>query len=148
MTKRQTAEEFAEEFEQLAETFGDDMTDALIECKSPISEGIEDNFRKSQTSEGQAWPPRKDPGPTHPLLILTGTLMLSATLGGVQRIEDGSILVYGTSTDILAYARRQQLGDTTWPAKGIAPRPYVGISDTTLDECAEIVADHALAEVT
>ena len=140
---RQSAEEFARDFEAIADTIGEDFTDALTACKEPIAENITRNFASSQTAGGSAWPPRKDPGPTHPLLILSGDLKVAATYGDVDRIEGGNVLVFGVSLGTIPYAAVHQYG---WPERNIAQREFMGISQVTVDQCAEIVLDIKVAE--
>lgn len=144
MVQRQEVEEFARDFAAIGQTIGEDFTEALLDCKEPIAENIEDNFQQSQTAGGSPWPPRKDPAPTHPLLILSGDLKAAAIYGNVDRIEGGRELVFGVSKDTIPYAAVHQYG---WPEQNIAQREYMGVSEITVDKCAEIVLDSKYAEV-
>jgi len=149
--KSQTVDEFVNEFSrELPSTFGVDQSAALAECKPILLQGIQDNFSNKKSSSGQAWPARKDPGPQHPLLNLTGALMLAATGGGegtssVGREDATSIelgVSKGASGTSLAGINRHQFG-----GGGILARPYMGISDSTADACADVIADFALKEL-
>jgi hypothetical protein len=101
---------------------------------------------------GSAWPPRKDPGDGHPLLIETGALQAAATgkhAASVHRIVDRTELQLGVDPGAsneggIPWAVTHQEGN---PAVNIAQREFAGISDETADKCAEIVADHKLAEI-
>lgn len=139
----QTVDEFTRDFATIARRFEqeEDFSDVLEQCADDILDGIEDNFRRAQTSEGERWPPRKDPGPTHPLLILTGALMLAATRGNIRRITKDT-LELGVSKDTIVYAGVHQFG---WPEKNIAARPYLGCSLEVMRACQERLADRALA---
>ncbi len=150
MSKTQTAAEFAVEMELLGKTFADPIDPALEACAEVIHAGIEENFQQSQQSTGQAWPPRKDPKPQHPLLILSGALQAAATgvgAGSVNRIDSGVLLIgvdkLGGGGGIPG-AQRHQEGDSP---PGILARPYLGMSEETLEECARIGADFVVGEL-
>jgi len=141
---RQTAEEFAADFNTLAAAFGQDMTAALQECAPLILKGIEEHFDESRTAAGEAWPARKDPGPTHPLLILEGTLKLAATLGQINEVIDGQTLKVGVDKDVVPYAGVHQFG---FPEGNIAQREYLAMSDVTIGACGDVIAKHAVSQV-
>jgi len=141
---RQSVEEFARDFSEIGRTIGDDFTDALSACRNMVSDAIDSNFVNARTAAGEAWPPRKDPVPTHPLLILLGDLKEAATGGDVDRIEDGHVLVFGVSTGTIVYAGVQNFG---WPERNIKPRPYMGISEAIVDQCADVIVDQKVAEL-
>lgn len=138
----QTAEEFVADMEALAVSFGQDVQEPLELCIDIIGAGIQSNFENSRTAGGVPWPPRKDPGPKHPLLILTTALSTAAVFGNVQRIE-GNTLFYGVSADAIPYARTHQEGDKS---RNIAQREYLGFSEVTINNCCEVFADFALGE--
>lgn len=153
MSTQQTAREFAKEFSGMAESFGDDQADALRECTGVVRAGIAENFQQSRSSSGQSWPARKDPAAgNHPLLIKDGKLLAAATgkgAGSVARVVDQQTLEVGVDPDAgtagsVKGARRHQYGDTP---PGILARPFIGVSDSAADKCAEVVADHALREI-
>jgi phage gpG-like protein len=136
----QTAEQFLADLDNIADTFGEGLQDALQDCGDIVLIGIEDNFAASQTSRGESWPLRKDPRPTHPLLILSGDLKTAATLGNIFR-TDNNELVIGVSKDTVEYAGVQHFG---WPERNIAQRAYLGFSEEVVDACAEVLADAAV----
>jgi phage gpG-like protein len=150
--KQQTVEEFAAEFEGLAESFGLDQTATLEACKPVVLEGIAKNFDTASTSAGSKWPPRK-PNPNddgHPLLQETRALKAAATgqgEGKVGRIEDNTLILgvdKGVKSGGIPGAAVHQFG---YPPRNIAQREYLGFSEAVLDECENIAADHAMKEI-
>ena len=149
LIKTQTPEEFARDMGQIATAMGAglDMSMAGERCADLLQEGFAENFRAGASSEGEAWPARKDPGPQHPLLILSGVLAAAATHGNVREIGPSSVtsgVAVGDSGS-LAGARRQQLGDQVAIGReGILPRPFIGASEEVLDACVDVLADAAV----
>ena len=143
--KSQTAEEFVRDFTALADSlFGDSFVEERLRICAPIIlDGVADNFDKSQTAAGVRWPDRKDPGPTHPLLILDGDLKVAATYGNINRVV-GDTLEVGVSKDTIPYAGVHQYG---YPDRNIAQREYLAMSNATIDHCCQIVAAAAVAEL-
>ncbi len=147
--KTQTPEQFAADMDRIAASMasGLDVSEAFERCADLLQEGFAENFRAAASSEGEAWPARKDPGPQHPLLILTGTLAAAATHGNVREVNPASVtsgVAVGDSGS-LAGARRHQLGDQeAIGRKGILPRPYIGASEEVVDACVEVLADAAV----
>ena len=147
--KSQTVDEFVNEFSrELPSTFGADQSAALKECKPILLKGVADNFSDSKSSSGQGWPARKDPGPQHPLLIESGDLRDSAIGMGGDSVERGDAtsielgVKKGPKGSSTAGINRHQFG-----GGGILARPYMGISDSTADACADVIADFALKEL-
>lgn len=145
-----TEQEFAERLQRL-ETEGVNLTDAMEECEPILLAGVDGNFDRRGDASGQPWPARKDPGPRHPLLELTGALRRAATGGdGVaSEIADDSLtlrLRQGPSGTSRAGIRRHEFGDAAVMGRpGILPRPYFGVSEETADDVADVIAD-AVAE--
>ncbi len=145
------ADEFVEKFNALAVFFGDDWTPVLEQCRTILLGGIEENFLAAASSSMQHWPPRKDPGPKHPLLIETGDLYRAAIGEGgaasVDRIEDGRSIILGVNKDggggSIAGAGRHQDGD---PPPGILPRPFMGISQENMDKCDGVLIDYVFEQ--
>lgn len=141
--------DYIDELGRMAGQLGEENTKALKECDRIITVSVETNFLASETARGEAWPERKDPGPTHPLLILEGDLVAAAITGdGV--ITDGKVLTRtmpeGPTGTSLAGIRRHEFGDEEIMGKpGILARPYFGVSSAAADKCADTVAD-ALVE--
>ncbi|MBE3132848.1 MAG: hypothetical protein IMZ55_05200 [Acidobacteria bacterium] len=142
---------FLARLEGLGRELGEDQTPALERCAPIILEGIQANFSGARSSAGAPWPPRKDPKPQHPLLILEGHLLAAAvgrSAAGVNRIENGKELVLGVhlgaSGTSLGGARRQQRGDSP---PGILPRPYLGFSEEVLDGCCGIVLEETVKQL-
>jgi hypothetical protein len=140
-----TTSEFVQRMEQIARNFGEDNTDALKECDGVLRASVEANFQDSATARGEMWPSRKDPGPTHPYLILEGSLKQAATTGEGQ-ITNGKLLTRtmpsGPTGTSLAGIRRHEFGDQEILGKDwIQARPYYGVSSAAADDCAELLAD-------
>ncbi len=149
--KSQTVEIFIADIETTVAELPGDMTEALQKCDELILAGIEENFENSMAADGTSWPARKDPSLTHPLLILDGDLKAYASGGGgeVEITADELVrtLPPGTSGTSLAGVRRHEFGDEEiMGTDGILARPYFGVSDETVDKCADVVAD-AVAEM-
>jgi len=108
---------------------------AISECVPKLEEAFTDNFARQATADGVAWPPRKDPRPKHPLLILTSKLVQSVgtqAAGHVERVSDLGLEI-GTN---LAYAAVHQFG-----YKGIPARPFLEAGEASLDACEQIIAE-------
>ena len=102
-----------------------------------LEEGFTDNFARQSTAGGSPWPPRKDPRPKHPLLILTSALVQSVgtkARGHVERVEQRQVEL-GTN---LPYAATHEFGD---PSRNIAQRSYLDVADPILDDCEVVIAD-------
>lgn len=109
-------------------------------------EGIKDNFDNQRAADGAAWPPRKEAGDGHPLLILTTLLIQSAVgnaPGALTYIEDRS-LAFGVDADVVPYAWVHEAG---WEEKNIPARPYMTVPEANLDNFGEALADHLLGEL-
>ena len=102
------------------------LRDALIEAETELLLGIAENFRTSTNPKNRKWKKRKDKKP-HPLLILTGRLMGSATTAShaehVREVGDRSI---ETGTEV-PYAEYHELGTQRIPIRDfITPKkPYI-----------------------
>ena len=140
----QTVDEFVADFQRRLDRLDADLTEPLEDCAEVILEGVADNFRRSQTAGGEPWPSRKDPGPKHPLLILSGDLMTAAMYGNIHRIA-GDTLELGVSHGAIPYAATHQEGDL---GRNIKQREYMAVSDPTVDRCCDIVADHMVEQLT
>jgi len=145
--------EFVERVQAMQEDFPGDMGEALETCDPIILDGIKQNFATASSAGGVAWPKRKDPRPTHPLLDKTGGFKTAATsdMGSLKVIEDNTYtraMIPGESGTSLAGIRRHQFGDRAVLGRdGILPRPYFGISEDTVDKCVEVIADAAMANL-
>lgn len=139
------AMQFDREISGLADRFASDpLTDALKACREVLFKAFGDNFRNQASPGGSPWPARKDPRPSHPLLILTGALFQSVTSsfgeGHVERIGNREMEV-GTA---LPYSAAQNFG---YPERNIAQREYMGIDDTAADELAGVLSDYVQLEL-
>ena len=135
-----------EDFTHECQTLGSDMTDNLTPCLEACAETeilgqIRDNFQTSQQADGQAWPPRKDPRPKHPLLILSGDLKTAAT-GGVRTVD--KYTVEAGVMGAIPYAGVQQHG---WPERNISARPYMNVNGDTADAIQERIADYIIEQI-
>jgi phage gpG-like protein len=134
--KSQTVKEFIVDLGTLPGRLQDRAAEALVDCEPIILEAVAENFARSRTAAGDPWPARKDPRPTHPLLILDGDLLRAATGGDVRRVNRDS-LELGVSKDTIIYAGVHQYG---WPEGNVAQREYMAISNATVDQCVETIA--------
>lgn len=121
------ATQFVESLIGMAQRFErEPMRDALEEAEAELMLGIAENFRTSTHPNNRKWKKRKDRKP-HPLLILTGRLMGSATSAShaehVRDIADRSI---ETGTEV-PYAEFHELGTQRIPIRAfITPKkPYI-----------------------
>ena len=155
MPTKMTAEEFERRLERLSSLFPGDQTAALEDCDAMLMYGVEDNFLNMQTSAGRAWPQRKDPRARNTLLQDTGDLYRAASgrdSSGSQRTIAENVLtrrmVKGTSGTSRAGIRRHEFGDEeVMGREGILARPYYGVSTSTADKCADVVADRLVESV-
>ena len=139
------ASEFAEYAESVVELAADGPYSAPLRASGELLRDSYDiNFAESRQASGPAWRPRKDPIPQHPLLILSGVLRSAATTeGATGNISEVGTheAAFGVSRDEIPYARRQQYGDNP---EGIRARPYIGVTNETLDQCGELIATYAI----
>lgn len=156
MTIRElTVPEFTRELDAAVSEAGENNTPALESCEMIIRASVEENFQTATTARGEAWPERKDPKPTHPLLILEGELMAAATAKGAgasMTISDGKVLEIsmdsGPTGTSRAGIRRHEFGDEEIMGKpGIRARPYFGVSSEAADACADTVADAVVEQL-
>lgn len=141
-----TPDQLVQEFDAAAARLGGDHADLLASFVPLVQADVQQNFGRSSTAGGTAWPARKDSKP-HPLLRLSGALEAAATgrgPGHVQTIENNE-LTYGVSG--IVYAARQNYGDVPGSRDrlgrrmNIPAREYMAISEGTVDEIAEKFAD-------
>ena len=119
------------------------LDDALSDCAKVLQEGFVDNFQAARDSDGVAWPARKDPRPTHPLLILSSALLKSVQ-SDTPDISGRTLQVGVDPASGIPYAAVHQFG---YPPRNIAQREYIHATDDVLVACAEIIGDEVAAEV-
>lgn len=118
-----------------------------MELAAPIvNQSVRDNFNSSASPDGVNWPPRKNPGDGHPLLIETGALLQAATDGGPGHIErfEPFGLQKGVQSSEIPYAAVHNEGGITKP---IPQREFMGLHDRGQDEVADLLADFVMQEV-
>jgi len=101
-------------------------------------QGIEENFMRAQGPSGAAWLPRKDNKP-HPLLILTGALLMSVRdngLAGHIQMVGWRRLMTGVNTDVVEYAAVHEYGSGRVPA-----RPYMYATPAVQDAALLVFAE-------
>ncbi|MFQ5495928.1 MAG: phage virion morphogenesis protein, partial [Phycisphaerae bacterium] len=101
--------------------------------REQMTAAVEENFANATGPQGQAWPARKDPRGTWPLLVKTGTLKAEATRGQAETTDRELTLRVG-----LVYAATHQYGRA---GANIPARPYMGASDRHLDTIGKIIGD-------
>ena len=113
-----------------------------------VQAGIRKNFDMARGPDGRAWPPRKNPGDGHPLLIDTGALVKSVTKrgpGGILKVRNRSVLIGtdGVNSDggIRAAAIHNRGGSN------MPQREFMGLDDETLDEIGETIADFFMEKI-
>jgi len=150
-----TPEEFAQECAEAALMQPGDLPDAFADVTDIIRRGIADNFSMEQTADGIGWPARKRIGDGHPLLEeLTGPgagALKAAALGegpgAVERIVDGCELQLGVEKIDLGGLPGAAVHQFGYPDKNIPQREYLAMSEATIDETIEAMADHLLMGV-
>lgn len=126
------------------------LDDALERCVGELQAGFLENFNRAEDSEGGKWPARKDPGPRHPLLQLTGALLASTQSGfpGNVTTVDGRTLTTGVDKSVrlggIPGAAVHQFGH---PPRNIAKREYLYAAEDVLDACAKIIGDKVREKV-
>lgn len=140
-----TKEQFEADLAKLAGLATDsDLGDVLSVATSEVRGAIGLNFADSSTPSGNAWPPRKDPRPNHPLLIKSGALLRAAlgegaggsTRTGARDVElviDKSVKEGG-----IPGAAVHNFG---YPARNIAQREFFAPKDAVQDSIDETVMD-------
>jgi phage gpG-like protein len=139
-----TIDDFAAELDDITRRVDKEPVNAALEkCRNLVLCDIADNFAKSMSPNGEAWPPRKIEGDGHPLLIETSALLDAATGNGAGSIDqlEGRMLELGVDGSIIPYAATHNFGD---PGRNIPQREFAGAQEATLEECAEILAEEML----
>ena len=142
-----TPEEFVQECAEAALMQPGDLPDAFADVTDIIRRGIADNFSMEQTADGIGWPARKRIGDGHPLLDDTGALKaasLGEGPGAVERIVDGCELQLGVEKIDLGGLPGAAVHQFGYPDKNIPQREYLAMSEATIDETVEAIADHLL----
>jgi len=104
-----------------------------------------DMFSRQSDADGNSWPPLSAPtmAKTRRDTILAGDRRLRDSLtsssGDAVREQDSESLLFGTS---VPYSFYHQSGTRVLPQ-----RRHVGIRDETVDQLAELVADHEVDEL-
>ena len=101
-------------------------------------QGIEENFMRAQGPDGAPWLPRKDTKP-HPLLILTGALLMAVRdngLAGHIQMVGWRRLMTGIDGDVVPYAAVHEFG-----YKNIPARPYMYATPAVQDAALQVFAD-------
>jgi phage gpG-like protein len=146
-----TADQFIVEMQSAPEHIQDRIDGVLNDMTPLVYSDIEDNFLGAKTPDGNSWPARKDPKPTHPLLILSGQLAEAATTpnapGSVCEVANGELKI-GVNKDGggggIAGAARHNYGDAS---PGILQREFLGLTEETALQCDEIFIDQAIEAV-
>lgn len=115
--------------------------------KALLLQSHRDAFTSSVGPDGQAWPPRVDPGDGHPLLVESGALMQAATGGGVGHVYRSSPREMEAGVD-----KGVQEGGIPGAAahnwgfapRGLPQREWLGMKEDHQIEGADAVADHFL----
>lgn len=118
----------------------------LKECAQEIRQGFGENFATKTDASGSAWPPRKDPGDGHPLMIDTGALLLAATSPGsgdhVENIADNTLMI-GVTREIQGIPKAAAL-NFGFEKNNLPARQFIYARGDRLDNCAELIADAGL----
>ncbi len=144
--RTQTNEEFIEDMEELAQSFGEDWEPVLKECEEDIAADIIDHFESSTGPTG-SWqvhaPATVERWGPHPLLILFGSLYAAATGEGDGHITetDANSITFGVDASIILYAWAQQEGR---PERNLPARPYMYLSEEVVEVMTQKVADYGI----
>ena len=106
-----------------------------------VVQAAQDSFNSQASPMGDDWPDRKFEGDGHPLLTKSGDLKQAAVgqgPGNISRATDDT-LEYGVDANRLPQAGH----DLGFPARNIVPRRYLGLSEQSQDQVAELIADDA-----
>jgi phage gpG-like protein len=143
-----TVEEFAAICKKAATMTFSAMPDCAEEVKRIVRQAVSENFAMQQTADGIGWPQRKKPGDGHSLLQDTLALRDAATgegEGKVERIVDGCELQLGVEKIDLGGLLGAGVHQFGYPEKNIPRREYLAVSDATVDELVETIADHLVS---
>jgi phage gpG-like protein len=146
-----TADQFIISMESATENIAAHLDDALRDCVPLVYSDLEDNFLMAHDPDGNSWPDRKDPKPTHPLLILSGQLAEAATSpdaqGSVCKVSDGELRI-GVNKDDggggIPGAARHNYGDDP---PGILQREFLGLTEESAEKCDDVFADWAIESI-
>lgn len=123
----------------------------LAEWNDELAGDLAESFLNSKSPDVKPWPPLKTPRPKghnqglRPL-IDTGALMRSVVSNGAGHIEivtqDSS--TFGTNIE---YAAVQHFGNKPSSKNNTPARPFMGISNKTLDKAAEMLSHHIITVI-
>lgn len=127
-----------------------DMSEGLKLALDEVKLREAQNFEDAATATGQAWPPRKNPGDGHPLLIDTERMVASVLGDAVGLVAGGTAEGLGEHVEeigpreAMTGTRNPYAGthDAGAPNRNIPPRPFAHINEATADKIAEIMAEH------
>ena len=89
--------EFISLMEAVPERLAASIDDAMRDMAEPVYADIRDNFLGAHDPDGSSWPPRKDTGFSHPLLMDTGALSEAAGTpnapGSICTVADGELTI-------------------------------------------------------
>jgi len=108
-----------------------DCTPFLNEAVVASYQAHRDRFTGSLDPSGSPWPPRKEEGDGHPLLMDTGRLLQAATGGSGEAIKQISNRDFMIGiAESLPYRRVHDFG---YPERNIPQRKYFGPDEDTLE---------------
>lgn len=122
----------------------------LAVCEQVTRQAIRDNFNSQASPDNVDWPPRKNPGDGHPLLIDTGAMMQAATGGGPggdsRQFQDTGEHVLELSIDgsTIPYAATHNYGD---PRRNMPQREFFGMHEAAIDEAEQVIADFVMTQI-
>lgn len=121
-----------------------------LNCREPLQTlramalaDVARGFASKTSPDGQPWAPRKDSKP-HPLLVEFGALVGAATgrNAGVAAGQEFNSQQVGIDDEAAPYGGFHQGG-----TRKMAARPFMGMTEPTIDEGAEVLADFYLKEI-
>lgn len=145
--KSQLVPEFAADMERVPAQLEQSIGGILDAITPRVLEGIDELFSLAQSPDGESWPPRKEVGDGHALLIDTTALKSAATgvgAGSVKRVESDTLIVGVDKDTSLGGIPGAGVHNYGFPQRNIPQREFLGLNESAADDCANIIADLCL----
>jgi phage gpG-like protein len=152
----QRVNEFVPDIKRLTPALESKVPEMMAELEPTVLEGVFENFVRESSPDGIAWPPRKERGDGHPLLVEiategSGSLLAAATSreaqGHIGRVEGNALLVGVDKQGGIGGIPGAAVHNYGFVERNIPQREYLGLTEDYIDLCMNIVADEMVDRI-